>query len=560
MFACSLVVVAASEAQAEVAPRAGALVFVIHDASFDEFTSYIGSAFASGRGEGLLTDADVLVAQARQLSSDLSRTYGRGLPLVRVTDLGTPRGDALSRKEFYIRALSKIRTIAGGIERNGEQLIVVATVGGLAGDGPSNELNAIFMSDTSADRDGSLTSSTTRRSGVVDGSDLRATVASYLGLPGENYEGAMTVEPEAVNLAELNARHLAQRRMYVPVSIAAIVAVFLIGTVALSVFSRRARVSLRTLRLGLWACLATPALAVAMLAAGHLPRLDYVSVALILVAIALILPVAALAFRRKGLLAPPAVFGIAIFGLLVVEAGTGWYGTMFTLLGGTALDGARFYGLPNAFEGLLVGSAVYVAAVLTPRWGYAWILLTALFIGFPRLGADLGGALVTLVAAGLWLALRSRGRMDRWGVAVIAATVVVGMGVVLLAHRFAASPTHGTAFVEASAGDPMNVLSTLWERLGVGVRLLRRNPLGLTYLAATPVLLWLVIKQRAGLRDSFAAFPHWRSAMLTILWASVVAYFVNDTGVSAVGMGFAMALGGILYVPLAREAVSMDAR
>lgn len=39
-----------------------------------------------------------------------------------------------------------------------------------------------------------------------------------------------------------------------------------------------------------------------------------------------------------------------------------------------------------------------------------------------------------------------------------------------------------------------------------------------------------------------------------ILLASVVAYFTEDSGAAAVGLGFGLALGGLLYVALIEQA------
>ena len=538
-------------------------IFILHDTSYEELLAIPAvSHLATAGGEGLLANAGVLLSEARDLQGN-PPTGQLGEADIQLIDLGTPPSDPADRAVFFDQAGERIdQTVVGS---GGDGLVVVASVG----ESPAmretgDQLNGVVVADASPIDHPSgptaLTSNGTRRIGVVSGSDLRPTVAAYLRTQGEGWQGSMRDTGSGSTVPDIHERYLSVRRMYVPVAIVAVATVFLILVSALFVYFRRTSLPRWALLLGLWASLATPAMSVALLAVGHLPTLSYLSVGLLVAVVTIVLPATALAWLRRGVLAPPFALGLIILGLFAVEAATGWYGTMFTLQGGTALDGARFYGLPNAFEGLLVGSAVYVAASLKPWKGYAVIVAVALFVGLPGLGADLGGAVATLAAAGLWLGLRARGRFGRTETALALATVVVGMGVILAAHRFfASSPTHGTAFVEAAGHDPAHVFSTLWERLDVGMRLLRRNPLGLIYLAAVPLLLWLVVNRRGGLRDSFAEFPEWRFAVLTILWASVVAYFVNDTGVSAVGMGFAMALGGLLYVPLAREAVNMDA-
>jgi len=566
LVAASSALVFVPSASSDPVPRV--TVFILHDASAEELLSIpVVSRLAMDGGSALLANADDLVADVRGLQQDPPPGVA-GATEVSLVDLGTPPEGA-ARSAFLARAGQQLDAALSGPD--GAGLVVVATVGfspGMVSRG--DQLSAIVVADPSLGLPLSawptvgttLSSSSTRRPGVVTGADLVPTIALFLGAPGANATGVMeTTGFAGESSLPIHERYLSVRRMYVPVAIVAAGAVFLLLIFALSAFYRRTDLPRWALFVGQWACLATPALAVSLLAAGHLPTLSYPWVALVATAATVLVPVAALAWRGSGVLTPPLALGMMILGFFAIEAATGWYGTMFTMMGGTALDGARFYGLPNAFEGLLIGSAVYIAASLGPLRGFAVIIAVAIFVGVPGLGADLGGALAALAAAGLWLMLRTRDRFGWKEAGVTLATVIIGTGVILLAHRFLApSPTHGTVFVGTSSRDPLHVLSTLWERLGIGIRLLRRNPIGLVYLAATPVLIWVVARQRAGLRDSFAALPHWRHAILTILWASVVGYFVNDTGVSAVGMGFAMALGGLLYVPLAREVVKMDER
>jgi hypothetical protein len=243
----------------------------------------------------------------------------------------------------------------------------------------------------------------------------------------------------------------------------------------------------------------------------------------------------------------------------LIEAALGWPSTLTTLFGGTALDGVRFYGLPNVFEGLIYGSGLYVAAT-RKRWkGVALLFALGLFAGFPGLGADLGGALACFAAAGLWLALAEREKRDTpliWRLVQGGLLSLGGLIVVLVANRLAPTPTHITAFTESGGG---GILHTISSRLGVGWDLLMRNPFGFIPVIGILVLLVIVLKPTKAIGESFAAYPAWRTAMLVLVLTSVVAYFANDTGVAASGQGFAMALAGLLYVPLAMIPRKMDA-
>jgi hypothetical protein len=244
--------------------------------------------------------------------------------------------------------------------------------------------------------------------------------------------------------------------------------------------------------------------------------------------------------------------GAAVLAYFVVDALQGWPDTPFTLLGGTALDGARFYGLPNNATGLILGGSLWLASVLEPWAGYSLLVAVGLFAGFPDLGADLGGALTMFVAAGLWRAFRTRGRLLWRDAFITGGTVVAGMAAVLIAQvTIAASPTHGTRFVEgAGRGGVAGLVHLAAERLGTGVRLLVDSPLSWLVVVGLPVALVVAVRAPGVLRESFARWPRWRAVVLTTLLAGIVAYVVNDTGVAAAGFAFGLGAAGLLYLPM----------
>jgi hypothetical protein len=202
--------------------------------------------------------------------------------------------------------------------------------------------------------------------------------------------------------------------------------------------------------------------------------------------------------------------------------------------------------------GLLCGAAVWLAASLRPWPGFALLVGVALFAGFPDLGANIGGAVTILAAAGLWFGLAPpRGSVMRALVAT-AVTVIVGLAAVLAANAWlAGSPTHGTRFVQNA---PNRGLGGLWDvalsRLAVGWRLIAHVPFAAIPVVGLLVCLVLVLRPPQAVRAGFHAHPQWRSAILTLTLAGIVAYVVNDSGPAAAGLAFGLAAGGILYLPL----------
>jgi hypothetical protein len=409
---------------------------------------------------------------------------------------------------------------------------------------------------------GALTSDSTRRMGVVVEEDLVPTILEAQGreVPVGAIGSPMRVveEPPPLHLYE---KHLANRRMSVPIQTAAGIYVGIAGLLGVLVLYTRRR-SPRWLKvLAAWGTMSVPFLAIALLAAGRLPTLSYMTVVPFLVAVTVLGTLAFEPMRRQDVLLVPASIGVAVLASFVVEAIFDWSAALTPFLGGSELDGGRFFGLPNVYVGLLLGASLYVAQRHGLAWGAALVAAVALFAGIPGAGANIGGALTLLAAAAIWVAVRAHARLG-WArtVAIGGAIVVGGMAVVFASHEFlTATPTHASRFVDGAARSSSGLLETLTHRLGVGFDLIARNPFALLPVFGTVACLLVVRRPPPSIAASFGRHPAWRDAILTILLGSVVAYVANDSGAAALGLGFGLAIGGLLFVPLCEEAGNMEA-
>jgi hypothetical protein len=254
--------------------------------------------------------------------------------------------------------------------------------------------------------------------------------------------------------------------------------------------------------------------------------------------------------ERRDLTYVPAGIGAGVIAFFVAEALLGWSGMLTPLVGGSQLDGGRFFGLPNVAIGLLVGASMWVAQRASTAKGSALTCALGLFAGLPMVGANLGGAVTLFAAAGLWLAIRERERLGIWrGVAAFVAVTVVGTGVILVSHAISPFPTHVTRFEEDVEGIG-GIWDTFLERLQVGFDLIAGSPLALIPVVGIVVVLVLVLRPPPAVRETFERWPAWRDANLVIALAGVIAYLANDSGPAAVGFAFGLALAGTLGMPL----------
>ena len=542
--------VSAGQAQMRTTEPRAVLVFV-PDASFEELMAVPDIAsLARAGGAALLAQTEPLV--------DLLHN-GVGVGEVRtVAD-----GETVNIANLVERAAS------GSLLEDPREVLVIV-VGAALGEPSASAEGGIVMAAGRFDElfpetgeQGSLSSDSTRRDGVVIGDDVRATIEAYHGGQGSSGDDAHAGEPIEIIAGpppfELYDRYLAQRRLYVPIGTAAAVYVIGAGVLAIGLLARGGRAPVAWRRVMGWASLSVPMLATGLLAAGHLPELSYAT-AVPMVAIVTVFGTMAFSpLERAETTLVPFGIGIAILIAFVLEAATGWAGMLTPLLGGSQLDGGRFYGLPNVALGLLVGSCLWVAHRLGTVAGFALLCGAGLFAGLPFLGADLGGAVTSFAAAGLWVAVRERDRLAiAKGAAVTVAVTAIGTAVILVSHAFSPFQTHVTRF-ESDTSGLGGMIGTLVERLEAGFDLIARNPAALIPVVGLPIALFVALRPPPPIRATFKRWPAWRDAVVVTFVAGIVAYLVNDTGPAAAGLFFGLGLGGMVGVSLLAPTGKMEA-
>jgi hypothetical protein len=422
----------------------------------------------------------------------------------------------------------------------------------IVAEGPPGELFA------GSGEEGSITSDSTHRDGIVTDLDVMPTIASFLGVdpPAEMAGSVIEIIPGPPPF-ELHERYLAQRRMYVPIGTAGGIYLAIVGLGAIVLLALGRRVPQILRRVFGWGCLSVAALATGLLAAGHLPELTYATVVPFVALVTVFGTLAFAPLEHRDVLLIPAGIGIAVLAYFAVEAILAWTAALTPFVGGSELDGGRFYGLPNVFIGLLIGASLWIAHRVRTVAGFGLLVGVALFAGLPYLGANLGGGVSLFAAAGLWLAIRERRRLGLWkALALFVGVTLLGTALILAAHAISPFETHVTRFEEQADGLG-GVVERVWERLQVGFDLIAQNPFALIPVVGLPIAIAAVLRPPAALRPSLQRSPAWRDAILVTLLAGVVAYLVNDSGPAAAGLAFGLGLGGLLGVSLLSEAEKM---
>jgi len=540
-------------AQAQEPPGRVAYLFLLPGISFeDAMADGTLASLATSGGAGLMT-------------------LGGGLPTERASGIG-PRPEFVLVRWLDPAMQGGIEGVATTIEETVTAstadrvlVIVASTTPSPEMRSSKDELHPLIVAEgppadlfAGSGQEGSLTSDSTHRDGIVSDLDVMPTIVAFLGSdPAAEFAGSPIEIIPGPPPFELHERYLAQRRTYVPIGMAGGIYLAIAGLGAIVILALGSRIPQGVRRVFGWGCLSVAALATALLAAGHLPELTYASVVPFVALVTVFGTLAFAPLERRDVLLVPAGIGIAVLAYFALEATLEWTAALTPFVGGSELDGGRFYGLPNVFIGLLIGSCLWVAHRLRTGAGVALLVTVALFAGLPYVGANLGGGVSLFAAAGLWLAVRERERLGVWkGLGVFVGVTLVGAALILFAHAISPFETHVTRFEEEVAGIA-GVFERFRDRLQVGFDLIARNPFALIPVLGLPIAIAAVLRPPAALRPSLQRSPAWRDAVLVTLLAGVVAYVVNDSGPAAAGLAFGLGLGGLLGVSLLSEAGKM---
>jgi hypothetical protein len=152
-----------------------------------------------------------------------------------------------------------------------------------------------------------------------------------------------------------------------------------------------------------------------------------------------------------------------------------------SLVGYSVIEGARYYGIGNETMGLLFGSALTAAFLVSRRVGAKSLVPLAIaftsivmLLGIPSAGAKVGGVLVSVGTFGVYLLLLSGRRVGIKELTSIAAVTiaVLGMLIVLEHHLGRSGATHlGQLWDNTQNGESSGLIDTILRKAKVELRL-----------------------------------------------------------------------------------------
>ncbi|WP_188432641.1 hypothetical protein [Kroppenstedtia guangzhouensis] len=481
----------------------------------------------------------------RRIGDRLFSWRKSGLAVVDLGDLYRLEkfGETMSptvRQKMRQQILMELDAFLGQVlSRAGENRLVMltSTSGGL----PEEEgLFPVLMYQSSEKQPGLLTSSTTRRTGMISNIDLAPTLLDRMGveIPDEMMGRPMKVVTgnngmfwSTVDRVE-SINRLRPSVLYSYILIQMLV---LVTGLTLILKNGRGRGWMESVFL---AVMLTPFLFLILsdVTAGSWWM---VSGTLVLTGLAF-----SKVLTRASTL--PLLFWAGLLGFLpvVVDGLLGGPLIRHSFLGYDPIKGARYYGVGNEYMGVVLGSSILAcAAWLERRPSFSrrvrlgvglFFFALLVFFAAPFWGTNAGGALASAVGFGVaylrffkakW---SRRATLKMMGMAAIGILTLVALNVWFPVE----SPSHiGKALSDLQGGNFEEIVQVINRKLEMNLKLIRFSSWGKVFLLSLLAMAVLAFRPAGGLKMLTQRYPQLFNGFTAILAGSLAALAFNDSGI-----------------------------
>lgn len=394
---------------------------------------------------------------------------------------------------------------------------------------------------------GVLVSPSTRRPGIVTIADVAPTVLAAFGFKSPvEMTGRPISAAEHADLvrflSDLNLRASLHGQRQVIMRGAAVVQSAIVVLVTLGVVLG----SVRGMRKASWWALVPMALVIGMLYSPVVYVGGLTGTVVCVILLAAVVAVVFGALFKSALRAFVWMCGVFVLSVLV-DLARGGQLVCSSVAGYGLLEGARYYGLGNELMGSLIG-ATMMAVAGAVRNSQTGLLRTALgmcaifglvfvFIGWPTLGANMGGALSMAVAIAATCFVLSGRRLSPTGVVVILLVGLLGAMAVFAVDALRASGVQshiGRLGGVTAGGRLIAALALAQRKLALNIMLLSTSVWSRLLLVSVvgSAAMWFFARWKSG-ADPRLVGRYERAVLTGCAFGVAGAFAFNDSGVLA---------------------------
>ncbi|WP_455538225.1 hypothetical protein [Terrisporobacter sp.] len=260
---------------------------------------------------------------------------------------------------------------------------------------------------------------------------------------------------------------------------------------------------------------------------------------------------------KKNDLKQMAYYSILTVATTVIDIVLGTYLMKNSIMSYDAIVGARYYGVGNEYQGVIIGSAIFGLAVLLnykkiPKWLTVVIALIALITtAFPSMGANVGASISECIAYLLFIMLIFDVKLD------FKKVILLGFSAVLLVAIFAGLDlalglgSHlGTFVKQIMQTGPQAIFNTFGRKISMNLKLARSSVWVNILLVGIAVIGVFIFRPSKHMKHISNKYPMIFKGFIASMVGCIVTLLVNDSGIVAAATASIYILIPILVISI----------
>lgn len=241
---------------------------------------------------------------------------------------------------------------------------------------------------------------------------------------------------------------------------------------------------------------------------------------------------------------------------LIIDIASGQNLIKNSLLGYDPIIGARYYGLGNEYMGILIGAVLIFTTTAMEKYRIGRSLLVlfyglaVLVIGFPKLGANVGGTITGLFAF-LFVIIKLSGqkitprKFIYMGLAVVASIALLALADLFIIE----SKSHLAAAIEQIiARGPITIYQIISRKIAMNIKIMGVTIWSKVLLSGILVLAILFYRPIGWIKKISGKYNYLAIGWTGIIIACIVGFTVNDSGIVAAATSIIFLTSTILYL------------
>lgn len=465
--------------------------------------------------------------------------------------------DSLQEMNLF---LEDVKTL---VEKENKLLIIVTPFSNTEDIKEGYKLTPIVLFGEGVEK-GLLTSSTTRRTGIIGNVDIAPTILEYLDIE-ENHMvgnpiGQVPAHDHLDSLLKLNDYTVAISNNRLPVLTTFVIYQIVLLIIALIMILFKGKINSKfypTIKNLLLSGLVIPVVLLFLPVLG-IKSLPYTFIAVIAVTALISWITYYIGKRFNNPILPIVLISLLMTIGLVGDIVMGSPLIRSSLFGYDPIIGARYYGIGNEFMGVLVGAALVLFLGVkelfnVPKGGVLGLFaLLIIAIGYPQWGANVGGTL-TATAASAFIFLRLYKIKISWKqilIGFIGMAAAVAIMAVIDTFLLENQSHLARAIQSIKEGGIVTVFMIISRKVSMNIRLFKVTIWSKVLVTSLIVFAILFYKPYEELKKVFDKYPYLSIGWSGIVVASITGFMVNDSGVVAAATSLIYLSFSLLYIML----------